>query len=115
MAFNELEQKRIERALARYLAKHRPPPDIRHEVDIHGQINGQSVELTEMRPVWRGKPGEFTERPFAKATFVRTQQTWKLYWMRANLRWHAYDPPTASSINEVIGLIDEDHYGCFRG
>ncbi|QID19342.1 DUF3024 domain-containing protein [Nitrogeniibacter mangrovi] len=115
MALSELELKRVERAVGRYLKKHRPPPHIRPELDVEARIQGQSVELVELRPAWRGDPGEITELPFAKTTFVRTQHVWKVFWRRADLRWHAYDPPTARTIDDALALVDEDAFGCFRG
>ena len=50
-------------------------------------IEGQSVVLLEKR---RLMDGEMIERPFAKATWVKSQEVWKLYWQRADLRWHSY-------------------------
>ncbi|HYP68298.1 MAG TPA: DUF3024 domain-containing protein [Thiobacillaceae bacterium] len=32
------------------------------------------------------------ESPVAKATYVKTQGMWKVYWMRADLKWHGYAP-----------------------
>ena len=52
MAFNELEGKRIEKAMAAFLSVRRPPPHIRPELDIGYRLNGQSVELLEIRPQW---------------------------------------------------------------
>ena len=52
MAFNDLEKKRIENALDKFLTKRRPPPHIRNEVDIGYRLSGQSVELLEIRPQW---------------------------------------------------------------
>jgi hypothetical protein len=52
MPFNDLENKRIKNALDKLLAKRRPPPHIRTELDIGYQLTGQSVELLEIRPQW---------------------------------------------------------------
>jgi len=30
------------------------------------------------------------EEPATKATYVRKTGRWKIYWMRADLKWHAY-------------------------
>jgi len=72
MAFNDIERKRIERAVEGFLEKRRPPPHIRPKLDFGYRISGQSVELFEIRPRW-DKPDEKREHPFAKATYVRTR------------------------------------------
>ena len=50
-------------------------------------LPGQSIELFEIRPQW-DKPKIKQEYPFAKATFVRAKGRWKIYWKRADLKWH---------------------------
>ncbi|WP_414638958.1 DUF3024 domain-containing protein [Aquabacterium sp.] len=55
------------------------------------------------------------KRPIAKATFVRTQSIWKIYWMRGNLTWHPYETSQTNSIDGFFKLVGEDKYGCFFG
>lgn len=114
MAFNEIDLKRIEKAASDFLAARRPPPHIRAQVDLEYSIHNQTIELMEVRPRWN-KHSEIAKRPFAKATFVRATNEWRIYWMRGNLKWHAYDPPNATSIVQFFKLVDEDRYGCFFG
>jgi hypothetical protein len=115
MAFNDLEKKRIENALDKFLAKRRPPPHIRKELDIGYTLTGQSVELVEIRPQW-DDPSIIHRRPFAKATYVKAQDCWKIFWMRASLKWQGYEPtPTVSSIDDFLTVVDRDQYGCFWG
>ncbi len=115
MAFSEFEQKRYEKPVKAYIDKRRPPLHIRKEVDLGYRFTNQSVELFEIRPVWRN-PSEYMEYPFAKATFVKTAQIWKIYWQRADLKWHRYDPdPSASTIEEFVAIVEQDQYGCFYG
>ena len=115
MAFNELERKRIEKALDRFLEKERPPAHIRLDLDLAYRISGQSVELLEIRPNWRN-PNEKMERPYAKCTFVRSKNLWNIYWQRANLKWLAYEPaPIADSIDDFLKVVKSDEYGCFYG
>ena len=76
-------------------------------------IEGQSVVLLEKR---RLMDGEVIERPFAKAAWIRMQEVWRLYWQRADLKWHSYQPvATVSSIEAFCQALDEDPYGCFWG
>lgn len=115
MAFNDLEKKRIERALAGFLAKRRPPPHIRPELDIDYRISGQSVEILEIRPQW-DDPSIIREHPVAKVTYVKTQQCWKVFWKRADLKWHGYEPAaTVATIDDFLTVVDQDAYGCFWG
>jgi len=77
---------------------------------------GQSFELFEIRPPWRGDPKEKLDHPYAKATFVKIKKVWKIYWQRADLKWHRYDPvPTRASLEDVLAVIEQDEYHCFYG
>lgn len=115
MAFNDLDKKRIEKAMDAFLAKRRPPAHIRAELDIGYCIEGQSVELFEIRPQWND-PSVIRQHPFAKATYVRTQNYWKIFWMRATLKWQSYEPtPSVASIDEFLRVVDADEYRCFFG
>ena len=115
MAFNDLDRKRIENAMAAFLAKRRPPPHIRPQVDLGYRLIEQSVEIFEVRPQW-DNPSIIREHPFAKATYVRTQNLWKVFWQRADLKWHGYEPAsTVKSIEEFLSAVDADPYGCFFG
>jgi hypothetical protein len=78
MPFNNLGKKRIENALDKFLAKRRPSPHIRKELDIGYTLSGQGVELLEIRPQW-DDPSIIHRRPLAKATYVRAQDCWKIY------------------------------------
>lgn len=115
MAFNDLERKRVERAMEGFLKRRRPPPSIRPELDVGYRISGQSVEIFEIRPRFR-QPSKQMEHPVAKATFVRTRAVWKVFWMRADLKWHGYDPvSTVGTIDKFLEVVDLDQYGCFLG
>jgi hypothetical protein len=115
MPFNDLEKKRIENALDKFLAKRRPPPHICKELDFGYHLAGQTVELLEIRPQW-DDPAIIHRRPFAKATYVRAQDCWKVFWMRGSLKWQGYEPnATVASIDEFLAVVDRDQYGCFWG
>ena len=115
MTFNDLEQKRIETALAAFLAKRRPPPHLRAQLDLGYRLSGQSVELIEIRPQW-DDPGTIREIPFAKATFVKAQNDWKVFWQRSDRKWHAYAPmPRVPTFEIVLALVDADECACFFG
>jgi hypothetical protein len=116
MAFSEFETKRLERIVGAFIEKHRPAAHIRAELDLAYRIDGQSVEIFEVRPRWRGAPGETMEHPVAKATYLRTRELWRVFWMRADLKWHAYPPvPRVGSIEKFLALVAEDRHACFFG
>lgn len=115
MAFSELARKRTEKLVGAYVEKRRPPAHIRKELDLSFRVRDQSVEIFEIRPAWRN-PKEKQEQLVAKATFVKTQRIWKVYWQRADLKWHAYEPaPEVDTLEEFLALVERDEYGCFFG
>jgi len=85
-------------------------------VDYDFETEGQAVLLFEVRPVWMGEPGEVSRGPFAKFRWVKTRQSWHIYWMRASGRWHSYEPASeACSLEEALDIMEFDEYGCFFG
>jgi len=115
MAFNDIEMARCKREIADYIESKRPPTPIRNKLDFGFRIEGQSIEIFEIRPRW-DDPQETIETPVAKVTYVKKNRVWKLYWQRADLKWHSYQPnPTVPSLKAFLAVIDEDQYGCFWG
>jgi hypothetical protein len=115
MALSELELKRCERDIAAFMSKRRPPAHIRPKLDYGYKLSGQSLELLEIRPLWQNEQVK-SERPFSKITFVKSGQYWKLYWIRADMKWHSYAPhPVASTLAEALEVIDKDEHCCFFG
>jgi len=116
VALAEIEAARVKKVVAAFIEKRRPPPHIRPKLDVGYRVTGQSVEIFEVRPVWDGGPSETLEGPVAKATYVRARKRWRIFWMRADLKWHSYAPaPEVASIDEFLALVDEDVNACFWG
>ena len=112
MAFSELERKRHERDIAKFMERRRPPPEIRPKLDLGFRLEGQSIELFEIRP----DSAKTMESAVAKTTFVRSQNRWKIYWMRRDLKWHGYEPaPEVHSLEAFLHVVDRDEYCCFFG
>ena len=89
----------------------RPAPSLRSKLDIAFRIAGQSVEIVELR-----EPHQIGQSPVAKATFVRSRAVWKVLWMRADLKWHAYPPrPQVRTVEQFLSLVEEDQEHCFWG
>lgn len=115
MALSEFETKRYEKMLEDFLRKRRPPPHVRNELDLAYRVKGQSVEIFEIRPAWDNTSKKI-ENPIAKATYVKTQRVWKIYWQRADLKWHRYEPhPETRTLEEFIGVVEKDEHACFFG
>ena len=56
------------------------------------------------------------ERSVAKATYIRTRALWKVYWKRADLKWHSYAPtPAVGTVEKFLELVDADPHACFWG
>ncbi len=115
MALTEKQIQEVTTAGQAFLEKRRPEEKIRKQLDLAYRIEGQSVMVYEIRQKWRN-PDEYTESPVGKATFVKTQNHWKVFWMRSNFKWYSYPPkPTVTSIKAFFKLVDEDKHACFFG
>jgi len=115
MALSEIEKKRCEKAVSAFVEKRRPPAHIRSQLDLGYRLTGQSVEIFEIRPDWRDAT-QTIEEPVAKATYVRSRHVWKVYWQRADLKWHRYNPdPEVGGIDDFLRIVDADEYCCFFG
>lgn len=108
MAFTELEHALNRKSLDDLIAKRRPPESVRSQLDISYAFVGQTVDIFEIRPDWQDECA--TRRtPVARIRFVRTQGQWLLYWMRRDLKWHAYEPdPIHSTLASALKAVDQD-------
>ena len=98
-----------------FLDKVRPEEHIREKLDIAYKIVDQSIIIHEIRPRF-DNPNEKIEPEIAKATFVKSKKYWKVFWQRADLKWHRYDPvPTVSQLSDFLKIVREDKYHCFWG
>ncbi len=114
MAFKEIEIYRIKKFVGA-LCEKRSPESMRDKLRYEYKIENQDVILFEIRPRWN-KPNEQTWLSFTKLKFVRSQNVWKLFWQRANMKWYAYGPFKSSrDLAELIAEIDTDPHGCFFG
>ena len=115
MAFSKFERKRCEKIVGAFVEKRRPPIHVRTQVDLGFRIQGQSVEIFEVRPAWND-PKRKIESPVAKATYVKTKDLWKIYWKRADNEWQGYGPMREVDTSEdFLKVVDADPYGCFFG
>ena len=88
---------------------------MRDKVDLAYTFEKNTLEVFELRAHWKN-PEEKTKVSIAKVRYVKTQNVWKLYWMRASGKWEAYpEMPEASHLKTRLETIDEDRKHCFWG
>ena len=59
---------------------------------------------------------EKIEESVAKATYVKSRNIWKIFWQRADLKWHRYQPdPEVKTLEEFLYVVERDEYCCFYG
>ncbi len=113
MALPELDQRRVEKQVGEFVEARRPPLEIRSQLDIGFRLEKQTVELFELR---RSMRGHRIEEEFARLVYVKSRDVWKLYWKRADLKWHRYHPlPESARLDVLLCEIDEDPNACFFG
>lgn len=115
MVLGILKSAEIIETMENYISRVRPPEEIRDQLDIGYEIDNQSIILTEIRPRW-DNPSEVYARGFAKATYIKKQGLWRIFWLRADLKWHTYRPnPVVKQLQDFLDIVDEDEYACFKG
>jgi hypothetical protein len=102
-------------AVGAFLEKRRPHPAIRDQLDFRANITGCELIVVEVRPSFHDKRRTI-EHPVARAKWVAARKKWRLYWMRADLKWHSYKPmPEATTVAAALSEVDRDPHCCFFG
>jgi hypothetical protein len=115
MAIPEKELRECLRAAGAFIEKRRPKPEIRDRLDLRADIEGSALVISEVRPAYNN-PKVIRHHPVAKAKWIGTLKAWRLYWMRADMKWHAYDAGRPlTGIAEILDEVGRDPYGCFFG
>ncbi len=113
MAFDQFTMHRVEKIVGAFIQARRPHPSERNKIDLGFRLEGQSIVIFGTRAHWKNK-GQFVESLIAKATYVGTQEHWKIYWLRQDLKWHRYEPlPEVNKIEAFLAELAQDPYGCF--
>ena len=113
MTLSEFEIKRCEKLVADFIQKRRPPPHLRAKLDLAFRIKAQSVEIYEIRAHWEDADRKL-ESAIAKATYNKARRNWKVFWQRADFKWHGYTPNlVVESIEAFLDVVDRDEHGCF--
>jgi hypothetical protein len=89
--------------------------EIHNQLDFRADIVGSDLIIVEVRPAYND-PSRTIHHPVAKVKWIGTRKVWRLYWMRADLKWHTYSPkPEAVRISTILSEVDRDPHGCFFG
>lgn len=117
MAISEFEQARYTKLLTDFCKMHGPPPHLHNKVKLGFYVDAkkQCVELFELRSTFM-EPERKVKEPIAKATYVKSYKSWKIYWMPSDMKWHRYEPqPSVTSLEDFLQLLIEDKHCCFWG
>lgn len=105
----------ISKKLYDFVENHRPPAEVRSQMDIGYRVEKQHIFIFELRPDWQN-PAQKKEYMVAKATYVKSNRLWKIFWMRADLKWHLYEPhPYVFDVQDFLDVVGRDELGCFWG
>jgi hypothetical protein len=116
MAFTDLEIADHMKVLEdSFWSRRRPPLHLRDKVREGQRFTDQAIELFIVRPAFN-RPGEHIEESIAKVRQVRSQGVWRIFWKRADGKWHRYQPcPETDSLAGALRVIDKDANACFFG
>ena len=102
-------------AVGAFLEQRRPPPEIRDKIDFRADITGPEVVIVEVRPRYDDKTRKI-DHPVVRAKWIASRKTWRVYWRRADGKWHSYRPlPEARTLGAVMAEVHHDPHCCFFG
>lgn len=116
MAFTDLEIAEHTGLIEKLLwSRRRPPLHLRAEIREGQRFAGHAIEFFFVRPRY-DRPSQWIEESIAKVQYVRSRRVWRLYWKRADGKWHSYPPRReVKTLAAALRLIDEDACNCFFG
>jgi hypothetical protein len=116
MAFTDLEIAEHTALIEKlFWSKRRPPLHLRAQIREGQRFDGHSIEFFFVRPRF-DDPSQTIEESIAQLTFVRASGVWRLFWKRADGKWHRYPPrPETATLATALRVIDQDPKGCFFG
>lgn len=113
MAIPELELKRATVLLEKFCG--RLPANSRRHHTWHWKVRGHVITLFERRPVWRAKPGEFSENNLARFQFDPASYTWMLKCADPNGRFRAHEGfESVRNFEKLLAAVESDPAGVFR-
>lgn len=101
--------------LESFIEKRRPPIEMRDQLDISYRRENHSFVIYTIRPYFQDSSKKI-ESEIAKIRYVKSRKVWRLYWMRADLKWYFYEPAgEMTHLSQALEVVDEDGHGCFWG
>jgi hypothetical protein len=114
MVFTELELRRIDKTVGE-LCRRFSSPQYAHELRLVYDIVDHNVAIWEERSPWRGEGG-WSRQGIAKFRYLRSRKTWTLYWMRADRKWHVFEPAAPTNdLDALVAVVAENRSGAFFG
>lgn len=104
----------IENSIKLEIEKIRPPENIRQELDIGYTFGNNILEIFEIRPDFSDKTKQI-KMEVAKTRYYKSQEIWKVYWMRGNGKWELYEVSEVRTIEAFFEVLKKDKHGCFFG
>lgn len=116
MAFTDIEIAEHSGLIEQLLwSRRRPPLHLRDKIREGQCFAGHAIEFFFVRPLFNN-PGRQVEESIAKVQFVRVRRVWRIYWKRADGKWHGYPPRReVKTLAAALLVIDEDACNCFFG
>lgn len=114
MALPQHTRMLVERLLERYCGRHCPPA-FERQVRLDFSINGDTVLLQELRPVF-GVCSMLRRVDLARFRFRPRDGSWRLdYRLAQPGSWHAYPGASGRAFLHLLAEVDADPRGLFWG
>lgn len=115
MAFSQKELAKHQQLMDAFIEKRRPPEHLRDKLDLSYRIENQSIVVFTIRPWWDDPQNTF-ESTVAKTTWVKSRNSWSIYWQPSDMKWHRHPyTPDVATLQEFITIVDEDADALFFG
>ena len=92
----------------------RTPPEIHVDVRVGFEIRGDTITISEHRPVW-DDPTQQTAMKIAMLVYDATSRTWGLFAFNRNSRRMPYDVEPTTALAILLAEIDADRTRIFWG
>lgn len=103
-----------EKKVKQYISE-KIPAKFQSKVRLAMRVRGNAITVFEERPL-RTDPSAWSSMPIFQVRYIDYDDRWHLYWMRVFNKWWPYTPKAAVyTIDDCIGEVEEDIWGCFWG